>query len=133
VGDLVVGNENGEFICVVKDSPKQILGQNFSISCMTVYNAGFVVAGEKGFIFVYKYLNDDSDPFECIVRPKQRENTEPKDNFIKGISISPVSFDKVVIQMSNNSIYMLKLHNEYHNINAEYTEDQLELVSNQFH
>lgn len=128
-GEIIICNENVEFMSCLPDSPIYLLKQTWKPECITTYTKGFIVGGENCMIFVYKQTNDNLNPFEVVNRITVTKRLEFKDA-VKGISITPHSEDKLVCSLSSQQIFQLKLKKE--NIYQEH-ENQQELVSLEFH
>ena len=64
---VVVGTEGGDLIClnnlcefeeVLKNSPANLLKNNWNIHCITSYSKGFIIGGDFCQVFIYKYFED---------------------------------------------------------------------------
>lgn len=65
-GDIIICDENAEFLNLLADSPNKKLNQPWKPECITSYSKGFIVGGENCTIFVYKSTNDNQNPFELV-------------------------------------------------------------------
>jgi hypothetical protein len=92
IGELIVCDENADYLTQIKNSPARLFKAAFAIECIGIFNRGFVVGGQNATVYVYRYTNDDTDPFECVWSHSIKLSEDVKDNDTRviGVCVAPM-------------------------------------------
>ncbi|EGR29835.1 WD repeat protein [Ichthyophthirius multifiliis] len=130
-GEIILCDENAEFLQVLKDSPVNSQKQAFRIECISSFGKGFIIGAKDATIFVYKGTGCDINPFEEVQKITTFSQLgDLKEHYITGLSVSPISEEKLVCSLSTNSIYQIKLKKDQLFQNEQ---EQIEAISLNFH
>ncbi|CAD8112856.1 unnamed protein product [Paramecium primaurelia] len=121
LGEVFLCDENAEYVRYLKN-PYHQNKQPFLIEVIQAMQQGFAIGGDNSTIYIY------SKEYENIQMLHVKSISDIKCQ-IKGISFTPISEDTIIVTLSSNLIYSLKLKTE------QFLEEQqqFELVSLPFH
>jgi hypothetical protein len=109
-GDLFICDENGEYKGSITNSPSAVTkSQSHFIEVIIPTSKGFIVGGKNAQLFTYTYNPSNAfNPYELTQQLHVKSISEFKENVIKGIALTPLSEERIIVSLSSNLIYSLK-------------------------
>lgn len=63
-GEIILCDENADFMQVLRHSPVNLNKQSWRIECMCIFSGGFIIGCKDSTVYVYSATGDPKNPYD---------------------------------------------------------------------